>query len=142
MGATIGAHCHDHCILHPNQPEKEVHLQLSASKAAVETNVANCKYMAYPNGTTGDISAVAYSAAKSAQFQMAFTTIAGEVTPDVDCFLVPRIFATPEYEEFCYRLNRTDKQNEVCRVSRLTMQSERGLRFRPDSSSNVEGLLS
>ncbi len=113
MGATIGSHCHDHCILHSNQPEKEVSLQLAISKAAVETNVTHCKYMAYPNGTTSDISGVAYSAARSAQFRMAFSTIVGEVTPDVDCFLAPRIFAAPEYEEFCYRLNRTDGQNQI-----------------------------
>ena len=125
MGATIGSHCHDHCILHSNQPEREVHLQLAISKAAVETNVADCEYMAYPNGTTSDISGIAYSSAKSAQFRMAFTTIVGEVTQDVDCFLAPRIFAAPEYEEFCYRLNRTDGQNEIYRVARLQCAASR-----------------
>lgn len=121
MGATIGSHCHDHCILHSNQREEEVHRQLTKSKAAIEKNVTECKYMAYPNGTVDDISSVAYSAAKSAQFRMAFTTIRGEVTPDGDCFFAPRIFPVPEYEEFCYLLNRTSRQNEVYQMARLQL---------------------
>jgi len=108
MGATIGSHCHDHCILHSNQSEQEVHRQLNNSKAAVEKHVAGCKYMAYPNGRADDVSGVAYSAAKSAQFRMAFTTFGGDVAPDVDCFLAPRMFAVPEYEEFYYRQQRPE----------------------------------
>lgn len=119
MGATIGSHCHDHCILHSNQSREEVHRQINESKAAIEKNVAECKYMAYPNGTVDDISSVAYSAAKRAQFQMAFSTIEGEITADFDCLLAPRIFAVPEYEEFCYRLNRTGRHNAGYRVARL-----------------------
>ena len=115
LGATIGSHCHDHCILHSNQQEREVHRQLTESKAAIGKNVMECKYMAYPNGGVDDISNIAYSAVKSAQFRMAFSTISGEVTPDVDCFLAPRISAETEYEEFCYLLNRTGKQNDVYR---------------------------
>jgi peptidoglycan/xylan/chitin deacetylase (PgdA/CDA1 family) len=116
MGATIGSHCHDHCILHSNQDKTEVYRQLNESKAAIEKNVAECKYLAYPNGTARDVSSVAYSAVKSAQFRMAFTTILGEITPNIDCFLAPRIFAPPEYEEFCYLVNRSGKQNEFYRA--------------------------
>ncbi len=103
MGATIGSHCHDHCVLHSNQPDGEVHRQLANSKAAVEKNVGECRYMAYPNGRVDDVSSVAHSAANFAQFRMAFSTVEREVTQDVDSFLVPRIFAVPEYEEFCYQ---------------------------------------
>jgi peptidoglycan/xylan/chitin deacetylase (PgdA/CDA1 family) len=113
MGATIGSHCHDHCILHVGQREEEVHRQLAKSKAAIEAHFPECKYLAYPNGTVTDISNVAYSAAKSRQFRMAFSTILGEVTLDSDCFLAPRISADREYEEFCYLLNRTGRQNQV-----------------------------
>ncbi len=117
MGGTIGSHCHDHCILHVNQNKKEVCRQLKESKAAIEKNVGACRYLAYPNGTPSDISNVAYHAANSAQFRMAFTTIRGEITPKVDCLLAPRLFALPEYEEFCYLLNRSSKQNEVYRTA-------------------------
>lgn len=118
MGATIGSHCRDHCILHSKQSKEEVNRQINESKAAIEKNVAVCNYMAYPNGTLDDVSSVAYSTAKSAQLCMAFSTILGEVTPDVDCFLAPRIFAVPEYEEFCYLLNRSSQQNAVYRAAR------------------------
>ena len=112
MGATIGSHCHDHCILHSNQRTEEVNRQVYLGKSTIEANVADCKYMAYPNGTVDDISPSAYSAVKAANFRMAFSTIEGEVSPDVDCLVVPRIFAAPEYEEFCYRLNRSSATNE------------------------------
>jgi peptidoglycan/xylan/chitin deacetylase (PgdA/CDA1 family) len=121
MGATIGSHCHDHCILHSNQQEEEVHRQLTKSKAAIEANIMDCKYMAYPNGTLEDISSIAYAAVKSAQFRMAFSTILGEVTSDGDCFLAPRISAETEYEEFCYLLNRTSRQNEIYKTARLQL---------------------
>jgi len=119
MGATIGSHCHDHCILHSNQSKMEVYRQVNESKSAVEKNVAECKYFAYPNGTVNDVSSDACDAVKSAPFRMAFTTIRGEVSPDVDSFLMPRIFAAPEYEEFCYLLNRSSNQDTVYRVTRL-----------------------
>lgn len=118
-GATIGSHCHDHCILHANQSKEEVYRQLNVSKSAIENNVGECKYLAYPNGTAADVSSVAYSAAKSTKFCMAFSTLRGEVTPDVDCFLMPRLFAPPEYEEFCYFLNRSSKQNDFYRTAHL-----------------------
>ncbi len=117
MGATIGSHCHDHCILNSRQNEEEVWQQLKHSKSMIEKNVAACRYMAYPNGRAEDISGIAYSAA-AAEFRVAFTTIPGEVTADVDCFFAPRVFAVPDYEEFCYRLNRTARQNEVYRSAR------------------------
>lgn len=119
MGATIGSHCHDHCILHSNQQEGEAYRQLIKSKEAIEKNVMKCKYMAYPNGTVDDVSNLAYSAVKSAQFRMGFSTIPGELTPDADCFLAPRISAETGYEEFCYLLNRSSKQNDFYRGAHL-----------------------
>jgi peptidoglycan/xylan/chitin deacetylase (PgdA/CDA1 family) len=119
MGATIGSHCHDHCILHSNQSREEVCRQLNQSKSTIEKHVATCRYMAYPNGKADDISSVAYSAARSAEFGIAFTSIPGEVTTDVDRFFAPRLFAVPEYEEFCYLLNRSSMQNQVYAMARL-----------------------
>jgi peptidoglycan/xylan/chitin deacetylase (PgdA/CDA1 family) len=125
MGAIIGSHCHDHCILHSNQSKEEVCRQLNQSKSTIEKNVAACRYMAYPNGTTDDISSVAYAAAKSAGFRIAFTSIPGEVTADADRFFAPRIFATPDFEEFCYLLNRTSLQNQVYTTARLQGRAPR-----------------
>lgn len=113
MGATIGSHCHDHYILHSHQDREEVCRQIKQSKLAIEENVAACRYMAYPNGTAADISRVAYSAVQSNEFGMAFTSIPGEITVDADRLFAPRMFAVPEYEEFCYLLNRTSMQNQV-----------------------------
>jgi peptidoglycan/xylan/chitin deacetylase (PgdA/CDA1 family) len=119
MGATIGSHCHDHCILHSNQSEAEGLWQVRKSKAEIESNIGECGYIAYPNGTADDVSGSAYAAVQSEQFRMAFSTILGEITHEVDRFLAPRIFAVPDYEEFCYLLNRSSEQNEYYRTARL-----------------------
>jgi hypothetical protein len=128
MAATIGSHCHDHCILHANQPNAEVCRQLKESKKAIEQHVDECKYMSYPSGTIDDISPAAYSAVKSSQFRMGFSTIESEVTPKVDNHIAPRIWAVPEYEEFCYTLSRSARQNEgyydTCRRLRLRLEAE------------------
>lgn len=118
MGATIGSHCDDHCILHSNQNEAEVLWQVHESKTKIAKNIGECRYMAYPNGTADDVSGSAYAAVRSEQFRMAFSTILGEITPEVDRFLAPRIFAVPDYEEFCYLLNRSSEQNEYYRTAR------------------------
>jgi peptidoglycan/xylan/chitin deacetylase (PgdA/CDA1 family) len=118
MGATIGSHCHDHCILHDKLTDEMVCWQLSESKNAIERNVGECRYFAYPNGTPSDISDYAHRAVESAQYHMAFSAIPGEMTWDVDRFLAPRLSAALEYEEFCYVLNRSSKQNQFYNVVR------------------------
>jgi hypothetical protein len=112
LGATIGSHCHDNCVLHARQRDEEIQYQIGASKLLIEENVAECKYLSYPNGTVRDVSPAAYAAVKEARFQMAFTTIEGEITPEVDCYLAPRICATPDYEEFRYLLSRSAKLSD------------------------------
>ncbi len=118
MGGTVGSHCHDHCILHEKQSPDEIRRQLNESKAAIQSHVGECSYFAYPNGRTSDISASAYGAVRSAQYRMAFSTISGEMTPNVDRFLAPRVDPVPEYEEFCYLLNRSSRQNLFYGVAR------------------------
>jgi peptidoglycan/xylan/chitin deacetylase (PgdA/CDA1 family) len=135
MGATIGSHCSDHCILHDKQSNEIVHRQLSESKNAIEENVGKCRYFAYPNGTGSDISVSAYRAVKSAQYQLAFTTISGEMTADVNPFLAPRFSAALEYEEFSYVLNRSSKQNRSYDAAR-----PRYSRARPMPTSQGEAL--
>jgi len=115
MGATIGSHCHDHCILNPGQNEEHTLRQLQQSKSIIEKSVGPCRYLAYPNGKAEDVSRAAYVYAKSAGFRLAFTTVPGEITPKIDCFFAPRIFGAFDFEEFCYLLNRTARQNEVYR---------------------------
>jgi peptidoglycan/xylan/chitin deacetylase (PgdA/CDA1 family) len=119
MGATIGSHCHDHAILSSCQGEKHALLQLQQSKSIIEKNAAPCRYLAYPNGKPEDISPAACIHAKSLGFRLAFTTVPGEITPEIDCYFAPRIFGVLEYEEFCYALNRTAKQNELYRSARV-----------------------
>jgi peptidoglycan/xylan/chitin deacetylase (PgdA/CDA1 family) len=123
IGGTIGSHCYDHCILHANQPEQVVHQQLRLSKEAIEQNVAECKYFSYPNGTLDDISKATYSAVKATQFRLCFSTIEGEFTPEVDRHLAPRFWAVPDYEEFCYTLSQTGRQNRSYFDSCRTMQT-------------------
>src|SRR5712664_3609642 len=118
MGGTVGSHCHDHCILHEKQSPDEIRRQLNESKAAIQSHVGECSYFAYPNGRASDISASAYRAVRSAQYRMAFSTISGEMTPHVDSLLAPRVDPVPEYEEFCYLLNRSSRQNQSYGVAR------------------------
>lgn len=118
-GATIGSHCHDHVLLHSSQPETEILRQFTTSKTLIEANVGPCHYFAYPNGTAEDICACAHDAARSSGFRMAFTTIEGEMTPAVDPFLAPRIWAPFDFEEFCYTLSRTGRQNQPYNDARL-----------------------
>lgn len=113
MGATIGSHCHDHCILHSRQQEDEVHRQLNESKSKIENNVGVCRYIAYPNGKAEDVSRVAYCAARSTGFCAGFTSIPGEIHSTSDRFFAPRIFAVPDFEEFCYLLNQTRVQDRT-----------------------------
>src|SRR5208283_253611 len=103
----------DHCILHSNQTRDEVYRQLRASKQAIATVTGECRYLAYPNGTADDVSPEARIAAESTQFSMAFSTIRGEVTLQSDLFFLPRIFAIPDFEEFCLLLNRSGCQRDV-----------------------------
>jgi peptidoglycan/xylan/chitin deacetylase (PgdA/CDA1 family) len=118
MGATIGSHCHDHSILSSCQSEEHTLHQLQQSKSIIEKSVGPCRYLAYPNGKAEDVSRAAYAYARSTGFRLAFTTVPGEITPEIDCYFAPRIFGVLEYEEFCYALNRTAKQNEVYRSVR------------------------
>lgn len=113
MGATIGSHCHDHSILSSYQDEEHTLLQLQQSKSIIEKTIGPCRYLAYPNGKTEDVSRAAYVHAKSTGFRLAFTTVPGEITPEIDYYFAPRIFGVLEYEEFCYALNRTARQNAV-----------------------------
>jgi len=118
LGATIGSHAHDHCILHANQSEAEIRRQVHTSRVEIEKHVGSCRYFAYPNGTADDVCGSAQVAVQSEQFRMAFSTILGEVTPECDSFLAPRIFAVPDYEEFCYLLNRSAEHNADYRAAR------------------------
>lgn len=136
MGATLGSHCHDHSILSPYQDEEHTLHQLQRSKSIIEENIGPCRYLAYPNGKIEDVSHAAYINAKSTGFRLAFTTVPGEITPEIDCYFAPRIFGVREYEEFCYALNRTAKQNEVYRSARATAVSQTVTSHRDSKASS------
>ncbi len=124
MGATIGSHTHDHCILHSSQSAADIRQQVHTSKSEIEKHIGMCRYFAYPNGSADDVSGEAHGAVQSEQFHMAFSTILGEITHDCDRFLAPRIFAVPEYEEFCFLLNRSAEQNQYYRTAHRSFMGE------------------
>ena len=103
-GAIIGAHCHDHIILHANQPREQVEAQLRQSKELIEHEVGPCPYFAYPNGTAADISPVALEEVRRQGFRLALTAECGEVRRGINPLLLPRFIArTAEVLEFVIR---------------------------------------
>lgn len=55
MGATIGSHSVDHCILHRNQSDENIIKQLKDSKQAIIDHVGECRFFAFPNGDSSSV---------------------------------------------------------------------------------------
>lgn len=55
MGATIGSHSVDHCILHRNQSNEDIINQLKDSKQAIVDHVGQCRFFAFPNGDVASV---------------------------------------------------------------------------------------
>ncbi|MCE9522379.1 MAG: polysaccharide deacetylase family protein [Alphaproteobacteria bacterium] len=90
-GVEIGAHCHEHAILHRGQTIGEVTRQIAISKQFVEEHVGRCRYFAFPVGGVKQIGPQAATAAREAGFDAAFTTINGTLPASRDPFLHPRV---------------------------------------------------
>ena len=111
-GVVIGAHCHDHAILHSNQSDAEIEFQLQNSKYLIEKHLGTCKYFSYPNGKVNDISHSAFMGVKKNKYLLGFTTMPGEViTGKFDPFLLPRIFHQKELDSFKFALNASFFKN-------------------------------
>ncbi len=90
-GVEIGAHAHEHAILHRGQSRAELARQIKTSKAEVERHVGRCRYFAYPVGGVNQIGPQAHDLVREAGFDAAFSTINGTLPASHDAFLHPRV---------------------------------------------------
>lgn len=90
-GVEIGAHAHEHAILHRHQPLAEVEHQIARSKKLIEQHLGACRYFAYPVGGVNNIGPGATRAVGAAGFAAAFSTIRGTLGASRDPFLHPRV---------------------------------------------------
>jgi len=95
-GVEIGAHCHEHALLHRGQPREEVERQIITSKTLLEDRLGRCRYFAYPVGNTAHIGPAAVRAVRDAGFDAAFSTISGTLAASRDDFLLPRVMLNPD----------------------------------------------
>ncbi len=105
LGATIGSHCHHHAILHVNQPAGEAGFQLRRSKQLLEAALGECRYFAYPNGTAPDVSPESQAELEKNGYELAVTTVPGEVEAGARPLLLPRVAAHPDFDAFKVVLN-------------------------------------
>jgi len=90
-GVEIGAHCHEHAILHRGQPADEIERQVMTSKTVLEDRLGRCRYFAFPVGNTAHIGPEAVRTVRAAGFDAAFSTINGTLAASRDTFLLPRV---------------------------------------------------
>ncbi len=96
MGGIIGSHCHEHVILHRDQPREEIAFQLARSQELIRAHLGSCDYLCYPNGRISDACPAARAEAARLGYRLAFTTVAGEVRKGLDPLLLPRVTAPAE----------------------------------------------
>lgn len=90
-GVEIGAHAHDHAILHRGQPKAEIEHQVLTSKTMLEDRVGRCRYFAFPVGNVAHVGPEALDVVRNAGFDAAFSTINGTLGASRDEFLQPRV---------------------------------------------------
>lgn len=114
-GVNIGSHCHDHFLLHTNQPKKNVNKQLNVSKSLIEKRYGSCSYFSYPNGTIRDISHHSYNYIKNI-YSLGFTTCAGEVSNATDKYFLPRIGAPEDLGNFKFNMSTSFIRNRIYKM--------------------------
>ncbi len=90
-GVEIGAHAHEHAILHRKQARAEIEHQVLTSKTMIEERVGRCRYFAFPVGNIAHIGPDAVDVVGKAGFDAAFSTINGTLAASEDRFLYPRV---------------------------------------------------
>lgn len=90
-GVEIGAHAHDHAILHRGQPKVEIEHQVLTSKTMIEDRLGRCRYFAYPVGNVAHIGPETLGVVRDAGFDAAFSTINGTLSASRDDHLLPRV---------------------------------------------------
>lgn len=107
--ATIAAHCHDHAILHADQPADEVDYQLGQSKKRIQKHLGSCRFFAYPRGVPSGVSPIALQKVEEHGYELSFTTLAGEVHQVPSPHLIPRFISpdldSPGLESLSYLLS-------------------------------------
>ena len=104
-GASIGSHGRSHCILHDQQDERRIQLEIHASREDLKSRLGSCDYFAYPNGRARDISARAVAETEAAGYRLAFSSIFGGIRGDSPRTLLPRIDADEDVETLKFYLN-------------------------------------
>jgi len=101
LGATIASHCHDHAILHAQQPHKEVQAQIALSRGRIESEIGTaCTQFAFPNGARGDLTQESITELRREGYRLAYTTIAGELQVDCNPYVLPRAPAPFDLDRF------------------------------------------
>lgn len=108
-GVVIGSHCHDHFIFNASQEPKEIESQLSTSKRLIEQMVGRCSYIAYPNGGRKDITPEALTSVKNNQYLLGFTAIKGVIRNGDNPFLLCRVFAPNDLDQFKFRVKNSHR---------------------------------
>ena len=103
-GVEFGAHTRTHPILSKISDDREVHKEIEGSKKRIEEALDTAVlHFCYPNGRAADISAVAVSAVRAADFRTAVTTERGLNLKSSDRFLLRRIGLEPNLPNLYFR---------------------------------------
>jgi len=104
-GAKIGSHGRSHCILHDQQDEQRIRLEIHASRKDLISRVGACDYFSYPNGRAQDISARAVAETEAAGYRLGFSSIFGEICSNSPRTLLPRIDADEDLDTLKFYLH-------------------------------------
>lgn len=107
LGAPVGAHTHDHAILHGRQPLDEVRRQLVVSLELLERRLDNaCRDFCYPHGTAEDIAPAAVAELRALGYTSGVTSIPGVVAEATPRWFLPRLPLAGTFERQHERLHR------------------------------------
>ena len=87
---TIGAHAHWHMPMHARQSREYLTAQARIPRQRIIAEIGECRTFAYPFGNVGDVSQAAWKAVKAAEYDYAFTTLAGTLDGGHNRWLLPR----------------------------------------------------
>jgi peptidoglycan/xylan/chitin deacetylase (PgdA/CDA1 family) len=114
-GVTVGSHCHDHFIMHPQQDKKEADYQLSISKELITKNLGKCQYFAFPDGSMDNIRSDSLAIIKENNYSLGFTAVSGEIINSSNPFLLPRMTISNHLDHFKFKLSTSFRFNRQFR---------------------------
>lgn len=104
-GVEIGSHCHDHILVHENQPSFEIQNQLIKSKSIISEKIGYCNYLAYPNGRKKDVSMNSINEAEIAGYNLAFSTDMKSIKYYDNKYFLPRYIVPQSINGFKFFVN-------------------------------------